>query len=252
LEVTGFHHKESLLATAIYLVGAVAQCIQSDLGIRKALFDEATLDRDLIRDVESVIGDESVDDDFRRKTRDPWFLEGLSHLVIHLARTDLSLHPVGTVLVKTQLKYDVNDHGLDLIAIYDSGALGITAGEAKAYLEDPNRAIIDASTRLREIDDALRDTELRAAVTQLRSSLSHSQQAQLGAAFWKRERSYYPFLCCDAKHARDWAKKRKSLRKLAVPVSHKVLVPISFDTARDVFDDLSRLVRAYASGNLTQ
>ncbi|MCK4658182.1 MAG: hypothetical protein KAV82_01550 [Phycisphaerae bacterium] len=252
LEVTGFHHKETLLATAVYLVGAIAQCIQADLEIRKALFDETTLRRDVIRDVQSVIGGESVDDDFRKKTRDPWFLEGMSHLVIHLARTDLSLHPVGTVLVKTQLKYDVNDHGLDLIAIYDSDGLGITAGEAKAYLDDPTQAIIDASTRLREIDDALRDTELRAAVTQLRSSLSHSQQARLGHAFWRSERSYYPFVCCDAKQSRDWGRKRNSLRKLAVPVSHKFLVPIAFDAARDVFDELSRLMRAYASGNLTQ
>jgi hypothetical protein len=156
--------------------------------------------------------------------------------------------PSGQVLAKTQVKYDVNDHGLDLIAIYDSGVLGITAGESKAYLNDPTRAITDAANRLREVDESLRDVDIRATVTQLLPVLTAAQQARVGHAFWRNERTYYPFVCCDDGAALDWGRNRKSLRELGIPVSRKMLVPFSLPNARQMFDNISSLMRDYASG----
>jgi hypothetical protein len=251
LTIDGFGSRGTLEAAAVYLVGSVAQCVQADLQIRQALFDEATFARDLAADVVAVIGGESADETFKTMRRDPWIWEGISHLVIHLARDAADFHPTGKVLAKTQLKHDVNDHGLDLIAIYERGSLGITAGESKAYLDDPARAVGDASTRLSEIDQNLRDVELRAAVTQLRNALPLAQQQMLGGAFWRQERTYYPFICCDQAAAPDWRRKRKSLGDLNLAVSRKVLVPFAMRGARQTFDRISSLMRGYADGSLT-
>jgi hypothetical protein len=246
LEIAGFGPPATLKATAVYLVGSIAQCVLADLQIREALFNEATRNEDLLADVEGVIGNASADNNFKTMNRDPWIWEAISHLIVHLARTTTDFHPSGRVLAKTQLKYDVNDHGLDLIAIYDSGVLGITAGESKAYLNDPTRAITDAANRLREVDASLRDVDIRATVTQLLPALTAAQQARVGGAFWRNERTYYPFVCCDNGAALDWCRNRKVLRELGIPVSRKMLVPFSLPRARQMFDTISMLMRDYA------
>jgi hypothetical protein len=251
LETGGFGSPDTLTATAVYLVGSVAQCIQADLQIRVALFDDATRNVELLADIEEVVGDDSSDDQFKTMSRDPWIWEAISHLFVHLAKTTTGFHPSGAVLAKTQVKYDVNDHGLDLIAIYDAGELGITAGESKAYLNDPGRAITDAANRLREVDESLRDSDIRATVNQLRPALNAAHTAKLGGTFWRNERTYYPFVCCDEGDAVDWVRNRKVLRDLSIPVSRKMLVPFSIPNAKAVFDTLSSLMRAYAEGKLT-
>lgn len=251
LMVNGFATPDTLKASAVYLVGAIAQCIDADLRIRKALFEESPPTRELSKDVVSVIGSEEANDNFKTMTRDPWIWEGLSHLVIHLSSGAGAFHPPGTVLAKTNVKYDVKDHGLDLVAIYDCGELGITAGESKAYLDNPTRAVSDAANRLREIDENLRDVEMRACVTQLRPSLKEKHRKKLGRAFWKDERSYFPFVCCDSDVALNWEGKRNVLDRLNPTVSRKLLVPLALMRARETFDEIARLVRGYSDGSLT-
>lgn len=250
LEVSGFDSTENLQAAAVYLVGCIAQCVQMDLSIRRALLDEVLVETDLIRDVLDVIGPEDATTDYKTSTQYPWLLEGLSHLLVHLSSQHADIHPAGTVLAKTLLKYDVNDHGLDLVAIYDCGDVGLTAGEAKAYLDNPRHAITDAANRLREIDQSLRDVELRATVTQLRASLSQHHQELIGGAFWKRERTYYPFICYDDEAQLDGTRSRASLRRLDVAPTHKVLVPLAINGATELLDQLCRSMRRYASGTL--
>ncbi len=193
------------------------------------------------------MGDADADEDFKTMRRDPWMWEAMSHLLIHLAQTNSAYHPSGTVLAKTQVKFDVLDHGLDMVAIYLGAGVGISAGECKAYLDNPARAITDASNRLSEIDDSLRDTELRAAVNQLRNSLTDDQQGMIGGAFWREERCYFPFVCCDLANAVEWTRSRMNLRKLKLPVEKKLLVPVPMDGARAVFDQICELMRVYVS-----
>lgn len=250
LQIGGFESSTTLKATAVYLVGSVAQCIQSDLLIREALFDDATRDKDLLTDIVGVVGDAAADEQFKTMNRDPWIWEAISHLVVHLSQSAAGFHPSGKVLAKTQVKYDVNDHGLDLIAIYESGGLGITAGESKAYLDNPARAITDAANRLSEVDKSLRDADIRATINQLRPVLTAAQNAKIGGAFWRNERTYYPFVCCDNDAALDWSRNRKSLRALALPVTHKILVPIVLPDARALFDSLATQMRSYAGSRL--
>ena len=245
--VHGFEEYEALESTAIYLVSAISQNIEANLQIREALFDEVNMSRELESDVLSVVGDHNADDNYKIMTRDPWIWEGISHMLIHLSRYNPDFHPIGKVLAKTSIKYDVNDHGLDVIAIYDSGDIGITAGECKAYLNNPKRAILDAANRLREVDANTRDIEIRGAVNQLRSALDEEVRSKIAGSFWRNERSYLPFVCCDNECSCDWNRNRKSLRRLDIPASRKILFPLSLQQAHQKFDLICEIMRAYAT-----
>ena len=245
LLVKGCGEDKSLGATAVYLVAAIAATISANLSIREALFDNIDLDRDLRADIVSVIGDEASNDDFKTTRRDPWMWEAISHMLIHLSRHNDGFHPSGRVLAKTSIKHDINDHGFDLIAIYSAAGLGISVGECKAYLYDPSRAITDASNKLSEIDENKRDIELRAVINQLRGALGDDVQADLAGSFWRNERSYLPFVCCDVNRSTDWLRSRMALRRLDVPVNRKILYPLPLIHARDTFDRICELMRSY-------
>lgn len=247
LHAEHFDEECCIEATAIYLVSAIAQSIGANLRIRKALFDEDSLARNLYADVVAVIGNGSTDSQFKTMTRDPWMWEGISHMLIHLSRNAKGFHPSGAVLAKTSIKYDVNDHGLDVITIYKASGLGISAGECKAYLANPTKAIVDAARKLSEVDSSKRDIEIRAAVNQLRSALTAKAQKQLAGSFWKDERTYIPFVCCNDKDALDWNRARKSMRKLAIPVSRKLMIPLVLSDVRATYDRICGYMRSYAA-----
>ena len=248
LEVDGFGNGDTLEATAIYLVGAVAVSVKQNMNVRRALYNEADIERDLLADVVSIIRcDNQIDETFRTKSRDPWLWEGISHLFVHLSRHDPVFHPSGYVVSKTSVKHDVNDHGLDLVALYRSGAVGVSAGESKAYLNNPSRGIRDASNRLREVDLNKRDSELRSTVDQLQLSLPEDEQDQIAGAFWRNERTYFPFVCCDVNHTEDWTSDRPTLTRLDVAASKKILVPLPIYSAQDTFDSICSLMREYPS-----
>lgn len=246
VKIDSFDHPSALAATAVYLVSCIAQTIEANLQVRQALFDEEAFARDLYDDIVSVIGDDSADDEFKTMVRNPWMWEAISHLIVHLSRLNTGFHPVGQVLTKTIVKHDVHDHGLDLISIYRASVVGITAGECKAYFDDPAQGITDATGKLGEVDSNKRDIEIRAAVNHMRSALDKDSQKELAGSFWKNERSYVPFVCCDDTHASDWNRNRKSLRRLGVPVSRKLLVPLSLPKARDAFDTICEGMRFYS------
>jgi hypothetical protein len=245
VQLNNFEADEALEATAIYLVSSIAQTIDANLQIREALFDEVTAQRDLLADILSVIGEEDSEEEFKTMVRDPWIWEGMSHMIVHLSRYNPSFCPAGSIVATSGIKYDVHDHGLDLIGIYDSGELGIVAGECKAYSKNPGSAITDASNKLREIDTNKRDIEIRSTVNPLRSGMSLDDQERVAGAFWRKERSYMPFVCCDIDSAKDWLRNRNSMRRLSVPVSRKVLLPLALSTVRSRFDQICDQMREY-------
>ncbi|MCM1567793.1 MAG: hypothetical protein NC238_17940 [Dehalobacter sp.] len=233
---------------AVYLVGAIASCVDFNMEIRTALFNEDTLVRDLYRDVTNVIGvNNGISDRIKTYERNPWIWEGISHLFLHLSIMNPANHPPGRLLAKSSIHLDVNDHGLDIIGLYGTDSLGVTAGECKAYLERPAAAITDAAKRLQEVDNLLRDAEIRATLSQFRPSLLPEQQTLLVRAFWHDERAYFPMVCCDSGHSVDWALSRVDLIRLRPPVNRKYLVPAPIDGADSFFDILSEEMRCYAS-----
>lgn len=247
LFVEKFADSETLEATAIYLVGAIAVAIDQNLCLRETLYKEDRIVRELSDDVLSVIRDVDVDAEYKTMVRDPWLWEGISHMFVHLSTLNSDFHPSGAILVKTSIKHDVHDHGLDLISIYRGTDIGLSAGECKAYLDNPARGIRDASKILGEIDANLRDKELRSTVTQLRHALAPADKEQIAGAFWRNERSYLPFVCCDVENSCNWTSSRTSLNRLQIPAKKRILVPLSLEAARDVFDSICSLMREYST-----
>lgn len=251
IEIGGYGDDSTLRATAVYLVGAIANSIEANLKLRKALFNEDNIGRELKRDVFTVIGSPDSNKRFITTRRNPWMWEAMSHMIVHLSRHVEGLHPSGRILAKTSVKHDVNDHGLDLIAIYripEGEELGISAGECKAYLKDPSRGIADASKRFKEVDESRRDIDIRATVNQLRGFLNNKDRSELAGTFWRDERSYLPFVCCETELSPKWSRQRKSLGRLDVPVSHKILYPLPLPSAWEKFDCISRFMRKYVKG----
>ena len=249
IEIGGLDRRNTVvLGVAVYLVGAIASCIEFNLELRAALFDEETLKRDLYRDVVDVVGQDN-DIDAVRKTyeRNPWIWEGISHLLFHLSLQNEDNHPPDCLLAKSSIHLDVKDHGLDVIALYGTDTLGVSAGECKAYLQRPAAAITDSANRLREIDDKLRDAEIRAAMSQFRSSLQPEKQILLVGTFWHDERAYFPMVCCDKAHSINWETNRLVLRRLKPPANRKYLTPAAIDDADSFFNEVSEAMRQYVS-----
>ena len=250
VQVKGLDSREEVVeGIAVYLVGAIAGCIEFNLQIRAALFNEKRLSRDLLRDVVQIVGaTNSIEENVKIYDRDPWLWEGISHLLFHLSLTDPAKHPPAPLIAKSSLHLSAKDHGLDIVALYGVDSLGVSAAECKAYLQRPSDAIADAANRLREIDHELRDSEIRSVLVQLRPSLSSSQQTKLASAFWYQERAYFPMVCCDAKYGVDWTEDRIVLSRLVPPANRKHLVPASIDDARRFFDAVADAMRSYAAG----
>ena len=252
IQIGGLNHRNEVIqGVAVYLVGAIASCIDYNLAIRTALFNEKTLMRDLYRDVVDVVGqDNEIEGNRKTYERNPWIWEGICHLLFHLSLQNKDNHPPDYLLAKSSVHLNVKDHGLDVIALYGTKSLGITAGECKAYLERPTDAIRDAANRLQEVDMELRDTEIRSTLSQFRPSLSPEKQNMLVGAFWHKERAYFPMVCCDSIHSVTWTTDRIVLNRLKPPANRKYLVPASIEDAAIFFDEVSEAMRQYASGRI--
>ncbi|MCL6479336.1 MAG: hypothetical protein K6T65_13165 [Peptococcaceae bacterium] len=238
---------------AVYLVGAIASCVAFNMDVRAALFNEETLIRDLYRDVTNVIGENNdIDDEKKTYERNPWLWEGICHLLLHLSLMNGANPPPDRLLAKSSIHLDVKDHGLDIIALYGTDSLGVTAGECKAYLERPTDAIADAANRLGGVDRELRDAEIRATLSQFRPSLLPAKQKMLIGTFWHDERAYFPMVCCDSNHSVNWTVSRKVLKRLKPPANRKYLVPAPIDEADSFFDAVSDEMRRYASNNIVR
>ena len=103
----------------------------------------------------------------------------------------------------------------------------------------------EAADKFAEIDLGNYDAALRKIIGQMRYALSVEHQEQITGAFWKSARAYFPFIGYDSSHNPRWSSRKKVLSSLAVPPTHRVLVPVSLENFRDFFDALADEMRAY-------
>lgn len=244
---------ETVEAIAVYLVTTIAGSVQLDLDIREKLFDVATLQSDLYRDVVAVIGETNHLSSTKRQTeRDPWMWEGISHLVFHLSAYGSASHPPERIVAKTLPKTNVKDHGLDIILLYGSDSFGISAAECKAYLQRPGDAITDAANQLKEVDDNARDSEIRGVMAQFTTVLSKQDKERLVGTFWREERAYFPMVCCDFEATGNWGQSRQVITRLKPPPNRIFLVPLSIENAKLFFDRLADAMRHYVGESVEE
>jgi hypothetical protein len=140
-----------------------------------------------------------------------------------------------------------SEKGLDLMAVYDGGEIGLSIGESKAWSDYPSQALSAAARKFKEVDAGQHETHVRKFVQQARYSLPMAYQVRITGAFWNQERSYQPFIAYDAAQRLDWSADREALRSLAVPVTHRIVVPLPITDFAQFFDDLADAMRAYVT-----
>ena len=239
---------ECLQCLAVYCVGQIANAIQANLSIRADLLGdgEDTIDR-LSNDVFSVIGENNnaLTLEQKRDERNPLLFEFISHLLVHISVHRPEFHPTGRLIGLFPVHVTVNIPGLDLIALYaNEENVGLGVGECKAREDSPSPALIEASKKFIDIDLGNRDSEIRTNVSLIRFGLPDEYQSRITGAFWREERTYYPFIGYSNRHNPRWGNRRAALMRLNVPPERRILIPLAIEF-QDFFDDLSNQMRIY-------
>lgn len=180
-----------------FLVGAIAQAIATDLQLQPVLLSPGfDGQEELKRDVEKLIGAEGepLTDHARTHERDPWIGEALGQLLLVLSGE--APHPcVPAPVVAAHLPHvEPKEHGLDLFA-FGHPELIVLIGEAKTSKAQISNGLRSAEAMFNDIEEGLRDHDVRRAVNALQTSLEPDVRAGVVGAFWKRSRGYAPVLC---------------------------------------------------------
>lgn len=225
-------------AIAKYLVGLRACAVDAALRIRAELVDSQ---EDALEIVENV---EVVD---KTTARNPWIAEGMWHLCMHIAKRRAELHPLGQIIALNPAHPIAKDHGLDIVAIFESsGSIGLSIVECKAYCDNPNQAISDAVKFYTEIDDGNHSVRIRQAIQTMRAALEKKKQSLVTASFWKQNRAYLPNPHYDASVVLEWDRKRPSFKPLAPGKDGIVVMPHCITGFNAFFDSVAKHMRSFA------
>jgi hypothetical protein len=238
-------------AIAKYLVGLRACAIDAALHIHAELENTKADELELIHNVETIVGErnDSLTVDQRQDERNPWIAEGMWHLCMTIAAQRVELHPIGHIIALDYSHVAAKDHGLDVLAIYESEEiLGMTLIECKAYKHDPNRAISKAVDFFKEIDRGEHDLRIRQSVQIMRTSLPVMYQSKISGSFWKRKRSYVPNPHYDSNCEMDWSNARPSFRDLNLGKSNIVVMPHAVCDFDSFFDAIADEMRSFVKG----
>lgn len=237
-------------AVATYLVGLLATAISRTLEIRSQLEDTPRDRLELVRNVERITGTDAapLNADQREDERNPWIAEGLWHLCLFLASRRADLHPLGTVVALDFPHVAAKDHGLDVMAIYQSGnTFGVSFVESKAYANNPNKAISNATTFFGEIDEGKHDGRIRQVVAAMRAGMPLARQQDVSPSLWKDMRAYVPNPHYDGAMAMDWTNERRSFAKLVVPRDRILIMPHAVPAFSQFFDDVGAAMRRFVA-----
>lgn len=251
--ISGWNQDDTTRRTvARYLVGLRVSAIDAALNIRATLEDTEEDQAEVLANVVEIVGEDNdaLSDDQKQDERNPWIAEGIWHLCLAVATQHRQqLHLPGNIIALNYAHVKAKDHGLDVAAIYETGALfGLSLVESKAYKDYPNRAINEAASFFREVNTGKHRTRIRATVQIMRTSLPQDRQAQVSNSFWKRNRAYLPNPHYDASHVMDWTNTRPSFRSLELDnIGIEIIVmPHIIDDFDDFFDAISDEMRTFA------
>lgn len=250
LTITGLNRSPDCLRDlAVYCVGQITKAVQVNLEIRSDLLglDNEDAREQLIRDVCSVIGEDhdALTNEQKEDERDPWLVEALSHLFVHLSTRNPHFLPVGQLICLMPMHGHVKEPGLDLVAAYVNVDVGLGIGESKAWENNPSGGLRSAAGKFSDVDLGSYDSDLRAAVGLMRYAMPPIYQNRITGAFWREERAYLPFISYSSHNSPRWTSDRQALQSLNIPPTHRILVPMPIQEFRSFFDDLADAMRNY-------
>ncbi|WP_188208347.1 hypothetical protein [Alkalibacillus aidingensis] len=248
--ITGIENQSSIIRSiAVYMVGLISHAIEANLQVRADLIEYTEVGKEeIVQSVIETIGeDNNLNQDFKEDERNPWLAEALIHLLLFISNRVKNLHPVGEVLVVGLVHDDPKDKGLDLTALYQSGTLGLTIGECKAYKLNPNRAISNAMEFFDGVDSKRKTGKrIRSQVQTLRNFLPKELSMSATHGFWKNERCFLTTPVYDSSITKDWSRSRKkTLGSLKVPIDKRLVIPLAIEGFDEFFDSLADEMRVF-------
>jgi len=249
--VTGWHDRVAIEALAIYLV-ALRACVVNQAGdiCLDLIGGKIDFASDILRSVEEIVTQpvhsKEKEKDWKATWRNPWIAEGIWHCLMRLAMEDLRFHPVGAIIALDFSHVSPKDHGLDVTVLYlkADGNMGMSLVETKAYKNDPNGAIADAVSMLKEIENGRHDTRIRQMVVSFQAVIDEKYRPKLTLSLWKKERRLIPNPHYEARGATvDWSRKRPVFSGLSAPV---LVMPHAINGYDAFFDTISQEMQSQA------
>ena len=252
--VAGLTDDERVLeAIARYLVGIRASAIDAALNIKAELEDTQEDRSEILKSVIQIVKQEVAlprdpSPGWVIRERNPWIAEGIWHLLMALAASRPDIHPPGLILLLNYPHIKAKDHGLDVSAIFDgTNGMGFSIIETKAYKDDPNGAISDATDFFREVRKGTHDSRIRQVIQTMRKALPETEQHRISGSFWKRNRVYiYNQHCSQSDGAPRWTSRRPSLEALLSANERVFIMPNDLADFDQFFDDIANRMRRYA------
>jgi hypothetical protein len=248
--ITGIENEvEIIRSIAVYMVALIANAIEANLQIRADLIEYTKIGKEEI--VESVIDtigeNNNLEQDYIEDERNPWLAEALIHLLLFVSNKVSNIHPVGEVLAVGLVHDDPKDKGLDLTALYQSGTLGLTIGECKAYKLNPNKAISNAMKFFDGVDNNRKTGKrIRSQVQILRNFLPEDLSKLATHGFWKNERCFLTTPIFDMTVEKDWSRGRnKTLGQLRIPIEKRLIIPLAIENFDEFFNSLADEMRNF-------
>ncbi|MFG6117188.1 hypothetical protein ACGTN9_18710 [Halobacillus sp. MO56] len=239
--------KEILNSIAAYMVALIANAIEANLEVRADLIEDTEIGKEDIEEsvIDTVGESNELNQDFKEDERNPWLAEALIHLLLFVSNKVQNLHPAGEVLAVGLVHDDPKDKGLDITALYQSGTLGLTIGECKAYKLNPNKAISNAMNFFDGVETNRKTGKrIRTQVQILRKYLPEELSKLATSGFWKNERCFLTTPIFDSSVNKDWSRiRRKTLGGLKVPVNRRIIIPLAIENFDLFFDSLSDEMR---------
>jgi len=240
-------------AIAEYLVGLRMMMVSAALQIQCNLLGRRIDSGPSVkRNVSSIVGEAgaALSEPQIVQERNPWIAEALWHLCLHLSQKVPSVHPNGSIIAVDYAHSFAKEQGLDIAALYvlDSGAVGLTIVETKAYEAGATQAVIDAAAIFRRVELEELDVEIRRAVSIMRDALPFESQHAITGTFWRDERTCVPNPHYDPTTSDniDWLRRRRTLTRLGVDSRHVILMPHAVTGFRSFFDRIADRMRSFA------
>ncbi|MEK3857043.1 hypothetical protein [Cytobacillus sp. FSL H8-0458] len=248
--ITGIENEPTVIRSiAVYMVALIANAIEANLQVRADLIEYTEVGiEEIVESVLDTIGEtNNLNQDFKEDERNPWLAEALIHLLLFISNKVNNIHPVGEILAVGLVHDDPKDKGLDLTALYQSGTLGLTIGECKAYKLNPNKAISNAMKFFDGVDTNRKTGKrIRSQVQILRNFLPKELSELATHGFWNNEKCFLTTPIYDKSIIKDWSKNRnKTLGSLRVPIEKRLIIPLAIEGFDDFFDCLADEMRNF-------
>jgi hypothetical protein len=173
-----------------------------------------------IRDVERLVGSSNkLDPDFRSTRRDPWIMEALARLLVHVSDAITTGFPP-EIMAVSRVTPSVTRSGLDLVGIYrEADGLGFLVGEVKATRDNLNGNLSDCYATFGQVSSGARSLEIRTHLQNLSLALPAADRERVATIMYSSQPTLMPIVSHGPSVTFNAGRTRERLREKAETAS---------------------------------